>query len=174
MQRAAARFARERSRPAVVRVQVRVGDLTEQVRSALERRGLSPEALELEVTENIVLDTMQRARALGVCFDDFFTGFALLSLLKRYPLTRIKIDRSFVEAMLESERDASVVRAILDITRSFALDSIAEGIEQDVQRIRLFREGCVHGQGHLFGQPLPADKFSQTFGLGGGSRISNG
>lgn len=174
MQRAAARFARERSRPAVVRVQVRVGDLTEQVRSALERHGLSPEALELEVTENTVLDTMQRARALGVCFDDFGTGFASLSLLKRYPLTRIKIDRSFVEAMLESERDASVVRAILDITRSFALDSIAEGIEQDVQRIRLFREGCVHGQGYLFGQPLPADPFAQAFGLGGGSRISNG
>ena len=163
--------------------QFRVGDLTEQVRSALERHGLPPEALELEVTENIVLDhddlvldTLQRVRALGVgvSFDDFGTGFASLSLLKRYPLTRIKIDRSFVEAMLESERDASVVRAILDITRSFALDSIAEGIEQDVQRIRLFREGCVHGQGYLFGQALSADKFAQAFGLGGGSRISNG
>ena len=163
--------------------QFRVGDLTEQVRSALERHGLPPEALELEVTENIVLDhddlvldTLQRVRALGVgvSFDDFGTGFASLSLLKRYPLTRIKIDRSFVEAMLESERDASVVRAILDITRSFALDSIAEGIEQDVQRIRLFREGCVHGQGYLFGQALSADQFAQAFGLGGGSRISNG
>ena len=76
--------------------------------------------------------------------------------------------------MLESERDASVVRAILDITRSFELDSIAEGIERDVQRIRLFREGCVHGQGYLFGQALSAEQFSRAFGLVGGSRTSNG
>lgn len=163
--------------------QFRVGDLAAQVQAALDKHGLPPEALELEVTENIVLDhddlvldTLQRVRALGVgvSFDDFGTGYASLSLLKRYPLTRIKIDRSFVEGMLESERDASVVRAILDITRSFELDSIAEGIERDVQRIRLFREGCVHGQGYLFGQALSAEQFSRAFGLVGGSRTSNG
>lgn len=162
--------------------QFRVGDLVAEVAEVLDRYGLPPDALELEVTENIVLDhddrvldTLQRVRALGVgvSFDDFGTGYASLSLLKRYPLTRIKIDRSFVEGMLESERDASVVRAILDIARSFELESIAEGIERDVQRIRLFNEGCTDGQGYLFGQALSAEQFARTFGLAAGSQVSN-
>lgn len=164
--------------------QFRVGDLTGEVAALLERYGLPPEALELEITENIVLDhddvvleMLQRLRALGVgvSFDDFGTGYASLSMLKHYPLSRIKIDRSFVDGLLESERDASVVRAILDIAQSFRLESIAEGIERDVQRIRLFREGCTEGQGYLFGRPLPADAFEQTFGLGahGGQTTSH-
>lgn len=161
-------------------VQFRVGDLVSEVASVLDRHGLPPEALELEITENIVLDDdrvpamLQRLRALGVgvAFDDFGTGYASLSMLKHYPLSRIKIDRTFVEGLLESERDASVVRAILDIVRSFKLKSIAEGIERDVQRVRLFREDCHEGQGYLFGRPLPADAFAEAFGLGVAGRAT--
>lgn len=155
--------------------QFRVNDLAAEVLATLDRHGLPPEALELEVTENIVLDrdelvldTLQRLRerGVGVAFDDFGTGYASLSLLKRYPLTRIKIDRSFVRGLVESERDASVVRAILDMARSFNLETIAEGVETDKQRARLDRFGCEEGQGYLFSRPLPADQFAAGFGIG--------
>ncbi len=154
--------------------QFRVDDLVQEVTEALQRHGLPPQALELEITENIVLDhddlvleVLQRLRALGVgiAFDDFGTGYASLSLLKHYPLSRIKIDRSFVQNLLESERDASVVRAIVDMARSFGLQTVAEGVETAEQRERLREIGCGEGQGYLFGRPVPAQEFADTFGI---------
>lgn len=162
-------------------VQFRVGDLAVEVMETLARHGLPPEALELEITENIVLNNdntvleiLQRLRAhgVGISFDDFGTGYASLSLLKTHPLTRIKIDRSFVSGMLESNRDATVIRAILDVAHSFDLGTIAEGIETDAQRERLLGEHCEEGQGYLFGRPLPAQQFAQTFGIEAVLRVS--
>src|SRR5690606_6893901 len=111
--------------------QFRVDDLAAEVIAALDRHGLPAEALELEITENIalehddlVIESLQRLRdhGVGIAFDDFGTGYASLSLLKRYPLSRIKIDRFFVQEMLDSERDASVIKAVLDMARSFNLE----------------------------------------------------
>ncbi|WP_449448386.1 putative bifunctional diguanylate cyclase/phosphodiesterase [Thermomonas brevis] len=158
--------------------QLRAGDLVGDVMAALQRHGLPASALELEVTENIVLDddaqvleTLAGLRAIGVgiAFDDFGTGYASLSLLKKYPLTRLKIDRSFVKHVHDSDRDASVIRAIVDMTHSFGLEIIAEGIENDRQCDRLYRMGCQEGQGYLFSQPLPALVFGDMFGIGGGA-----
>ena len=155
--------------------QFRVGDLAEEVIATLDRHGLPPTALELEITENIVLDhddvvldklRRLRDRGVGISFDDFGTGFASLSLLKRYPLTRIKIDRSFVTGMLTSKKDASVIRAVIEIARDFDLETIAEGIEAEAERASLLRLGCDQGQGHLFGQALPAYTFAERFGIG--------
>lgn len=154
--------------------QFRVGDFAADVIETLERHGLPPGALELEITENIVLDhddlvleklRQLRERGVGISFDDFGTGFASLSLLKRYPLTRIKIDRSFVEGMLTSKKDASVVRAVLDIARDFDLETIAEGIERVAERDGLLHLGCDEGQGYLFGKPMPAPHFAEAFGI---------
>ncbi len=159
--------------------QFRVDDLVTEVEAALQRHGLPPEALELEITENIVLDhdalaldSLKRLRALGVgiAFDDFGTGYASLSLLKTYPLSRIKIDRSFVHSLIESERDRSVVRAILDMAGSFGLETIAEGVEQAQQQTCLRTLGCAEGQGYLFGKPMPAAEFAEAFGIGAGLR----
>ena len=161
--------------------QFRIGGLAADVIGALERHGLPPDALELEVTENIALAhddvalaTLEclRAQGVGIAFDDFGTGYASLSLLKTYPLTRIKIDRSFVQGMLESRRDASVVCAILDMARSFELQTIAEGIETDAQRQRLRLERCDEGQGYLFGKPLPAAQFELLLGIGRGAKVA--
>jgi len=161
-------------------VQFREGDLAAEVAQTLARHGLPPEALELEITENIVLnsddtvlETLQRLRAqgVGISFDDFGTGYASLSLLKTHPITRIKIDRSFVSGILESNQDATVVRAILDVARSFDLNTIAEGIETDEQRERLQAEHCEEGQGYLFGKPMAAQQFAQTFGIETALRI---
>lgn len=153
--------------------QFRVGHLNEAILAVLKRHGLPPQALELEVTENIVLDddvvlaAIKRLHQLGVgiAFDDFGTGYASLSLLKRYPLSRIKIDRSFVMGMAQSRQDASVVRAIIDMARSFDLRTIAEGVETTEQLDGLRALGCSDGQGYLFGKPMPAWEFSQVFGL---------
>lgn len=154
--------------------QFRVGDLVTEVMETLDKHGLPPQALELEITENIVLNRddvvlealhQLRERGVGIAFDDFGTGYASLSLLKTYPLTRIKIDQSFVHGMLEQAQDASVIRATLDMAHSFHLDAIAEGIETQAQHKHLMQERCSEGQGYLFGKPVPAIKFSAILGI---------
>ncbi len=148
--------------------QVRSGDLPKQVEDALDRHSLPPEALELEITENIVLSndaialdalTELRAMGVGIAFDDFGTGFASLSLLTRYPVNCIKIDRSFVQAMLRSPREAAVVSSILQMGRALEIDVIAEGIETEEERSYLADRACPEGQGYLFGRPMPAQEF---------------
>ncbi|MBB6308888.1 putative bifunctional diguanylate cyclase/phosphodiesterase [Xanthobacter tagetidis] len=148
--------------------QFHYGDLVRDVAHALGRYGLPSEALELELTENIVLssddsvlDTLHRLRELGVgiAFDDFGTGYASLSMLTQYPLTRIKIDRSFVSRMLQSPREAAVTGAIIQIGRELGISLTAEGIETDLQRDYLSSRLCPEGQGYLFGKPMPAAMF---------------
>lgn len=156
--------------------QFRVGDLAAEVMEVLNRHGLPPSALELEITENIVLDNDDivldvldrlRKQGVGIAFDDFGTGYASLSLLKTYPLTRIKIDQSFVRGILSSKRDASVIRAILDMARSFDLETIAEGVETDAVKNYLTQEKCDEAQGYLFGKPMPVRQFELLLGITG-------
>lgn len=155
--------------------QFRVDDLAATVISTLERHGLPPSALELEITENIVLEQDEialeslrslREAGVGVAFDDFGTGYASLSLLKHYPLSRIKIDRSFVQGILDSPQDRAVINAVIDMARAFSLDTIAEGIETAAQQAALFEMGCSEGQGYFFSKPLSAIQFTDAFGLG--------
>ena len=90
-----------------------------------------------------------------VSFDDYGTGYASLSLLKRFPLASLKIDRSFVRELCTNAEDAAVVNAILYLANSFGLDVVAEGIETEEQE-RVLRElGCQYGQGFLFARPMP-------------------
>lgn len=154
--------------------QFRGDDLASRVIATLERHGLPPEALELEITENIVLDhdelvlqSLQRlqAKGVGIAFDDFGTGYASLSLLKKYPLSRIKIDRSFVQDMVESQQDTTVIAAVIDMANAFKLETIAEGIETEEQRLALLDSGCAEGQGYLFSRPLPASEFADLYGI---------
>jgi EAL domain-containing protein (putative c-di-GMP-specific phosphodiesterase class I) len=152
--------------------QFRAGDLAEKVRTVLTREKLAPSALELEITENIILrydDDMLlplrelRADGVGITFDDYGTGYASLSLLKRYPLTRLKIDRSFIRGICTSSEDAAIVRAILHLGRSFGLAVIAEGVETEEQCTRLRKKGCEEVQGFLFGKPMSAPEFEARF-----------
>lgn len=154
--------------------QFRVGNLVDEVLAALDRHGLPPWALELEVTENIVLDNdeiiftvLQRLhkQGVGIAFDDFGTGYASLSLLKTYPLTRIKIDRSFIHGIVNSKRDSAVVGAILDMATSFNLETIAEGIESEAVHKYLASEGCNEGQGYFYSKPLSAMQCERYLGI---------
>ncbi len=157
--------------------QFRDGDLAVKTQAVLERHGLPPSALELEITENIMLDQDEmvleplrhlRAMNVGIAFDDYGTGYASLSLLKSFPISRLKIDQSFVRSMCESGPDAAIVRAVLYLGDAFGLEVIAEGIETEAQRTRLLAQSCHEGQGYLFGRPMPAADFARRF-IGFGS-----
>jgi len=150
--------------------QFRNGSLLRDVERALSESGLPPEALELEITENIALGREEgtlsplkalRAKGIGIAFDDFGTGYASLSYLTRYPLTRIKIDRSFIQKIgtQSAGEDTAIVRSIIVMGRNLGLEVIAEGVETTAQADFLKTEGCHELQGFLFSKPLPADAF---------------
>lgn len=145
-------------------------DLTEAVANVLQKTGLSPGLLELEVTEDILLDDEQRALAvfrkiqdLGVrlVFDDFGTGFGSLSYLKKFPLDGLKIDRSFVSD-LQSD-DGAIVSSTIGLSKKLGLDVIAEGIEDRATAELLLEMGCPEGQGYFFGKPMPASEFNRKY-----------
>lgn len=148
--------------------QFRAGDLVLSVCRALSETGLPAKDLELEITETTILKTeeamigpLQQLRELGVgiAFDDYGTGYASLSLLKRYPLTRLKIDRSFIRDLVSDEDDSAIVRTVLTLGRSLGLDVIAEGIEEPEQEAILKSQGCAEGQGYLYGKPMTSACF---------------
>ncbi|BAF86414.1 putative signaling protein [Azorhizobium caulinodans ORS 571] len=152
--------------------QFRSGRLMSTVRRALAESGLPPDALELEIVETILLQTdpatirlLHDLRALGVglAFDDYGTGFASLSLLKRYPVSRLKIDRSFLRNVNDAPRDAAIVKAVLFLGRAFGMSVIAEGVEDERQMAFLRENGCDEAQGYLFGRPMPAREFAARF-----------
>jgi len=152
--------------------QFRSGDLATTVAQALEMTGLSPSLLELEVTEDILLrdeqgalDTFLRIQKLGVCivFDDFGTGYASLSYLKKFPLDGLKIDRSFVLELLADSGDAAIVGSTIGLSRQLGLAVIAEGIENRATADLLVSMGCEQGQGYFFGRPMPAQAFETQF-----------
>ncbi|MEQ9878971.1 sensor domain-containing phosphodiesterase [Pectobacterium aroidearum] len=154
--------------------QFRTGMLAQKIMDILARTGLQPSSLELEITENIILrydeNMLQPLKALreagiGIAFDDYGTGYASLSMLKNYPVTRLKIDQTFVRTMCESPPDAAIVRAILYLGKSFGLGVIAEGVETLEQSERLRGKGCEEAQGYLFGHPMPAEEFTQLLKL---------
>ncbi|WP_182422215.1 EAL domain-containing protein [Aureimonas sp. ME7] len=157
-------------------------DFTASVLSALSDHGLPPSALELEITENIILRQERkiieplrqlRETGVGVAFDDFGTGFASLSMLKNYPVTRLKIDRSFVSDIELSTRDRAIVESVINMARAFDLDVIAEGIETEGQANVLRLEECQEGQGYLFGRPLPVSKFEVLNETGGSPNLTS-
>jgi len=152
--------------------QLQSGDLASSVAQALARTGLSPTSLELEVTEDILLhdeqsalNTFLKIQALGVrlVFDDFGTGFASLSYLKKFPLDGLKIDRSFVLGLLTNADDAAIVSSTIGLSKQLGLSVIAEGIEDRATADFLIRMGCEEGQGYFFGRPMPANEFEAKF-----------
>jgi diguanylate cyclase (GGDEF)-like protein/PAS domain S-box-containing protein len=146
--------------------QFRADGLVESVQRALADTGLPPELLELEVTESTILKsnetlflTLKRLRRLGVhiAFDDYGTGYASLSMLKAFPLTRLKIDKGFVQNIVSSKGDIAIIEAIVQLGRSFDLEVIAEGVETEMQEELLQRLGCPEAQGFLYSRAVPLD-----------------
>ncbi len=152
--------------------QLHSGDLAKSVSEVLAATGLTPSLLELEVTEDIlivdetkVLETFRRIQELGVrvVFDDFGTGYASLSYLKKFPLDGLKIDRSFVLGLLSGPDDAAIVRSTVALSKQLGLSVIAEGIENRATADLLVTMGCEGGQGYYFGRPMPVTEFERQF-----------
>ncbi len=152
--------------------QLRSGRLLASVAESLAATGLRPGSLELELVENIVLRhdkvTLRllhglRKLGVGLAFDDYGTGYASLSLLKDYPVTRLKIDRSFILNIDSDPKNAAVVKAIIYLCDNFGLEVIAEGVETQEQLDFLRKNRCAMAQGYLFGKPLSASAFTTRF-----------
>jgi PAS domain S-box-containing protein/diguanylate cyclase (GGDEF)-like protein len=152
--------------------QFQTGDLVADVARALHEHALDPRLLELEVTEDIILDSGQNAQAklaalrdLGVkiAFDDFGTGYGSLTYLKAFPLDTIKIDQSFVKTLQPDTDDAAIVSATIDLGHALGLSVIAEGIETEATAQLLANMGCDEGQGYLIGKPMPVSVFEGMF-----------
>ena len=148
--------------------QFRRHGIEDTVAQALQRSGLVPALLELELTESIllqdveqVLATVQRLKQLGVqlAIDDFGTGYSSLSYLKRFDIDKLKIDQSFIRDLASDPDDAAIVRAIIQMAHSLGLRAIAEGVEtaELLQQLRGF--GCDEAQGYHYARPMPAAEF---------------
>lgn len=147
--------------------QLRVPGFAETVASVLAEHRLSPAVLELEITETAVMEDIQAATGVlmqlagigvGLAMDDFGTGHSSLAYLRSLPVGKLKIDRSFIAAVTESEHDAAIVRAIIALAQTLKMAVVAEGVETEAQRAFLDACRCDELQGYLLSRPLlPAD-----------------
>jgi diguanylate cyclase (GGDEF)-like protein/PAS domain S-box-containing protein len=152
----------------VAAAQLKHDGFVAQVAAMLDRYRIAPARLELEITENVLLDrgvdmiakSLDALHRLGVriALDDFGTGYASLIHLKRFPVDRLKIDRSFIDDVETSPDSAAISRAIIGLAHSLGLDVVAEGVETERQLAFLREQGCGYGQGYLFGEPLEGHK----------------
>lgn len=143
--------------------------LLKAIDDALRETRLPPESIEFEITENSTLnhddaiETLQKLHEKGVkiAFDDFGTGYASLSYLTRFPLSRIKIDRSFVRKIPDDADAAAIVRSLIVMGHNLGLEVIAEGVETEAQAAFLLAEGCEEAQGFLYCEPVSAVDFER-------------
>jgi diguanylate cyclase (GGDEF)-like protein len=150
--------------------QFQEGGLVPVVQRALARSGLAASQLELEITESILMQQTERTlqalnefEAFGVklAIDDFGTGYSSLGYLKRFPVSTLKIDRSFLRDVSRDEDDRAIVAAVMAMARSLALTVTAEGVENTEQVAFLRLHGCDQAQGYLYSRPVPAAEFEQ-------------
>ncbi|MCK8683606.1 putative bifunctional diguanylate cyclase/phosphodiesterase [Pseudomonas umsongensis] len=146
-------------------VQLHHAELPRVINNLMQMYRLPPRSLELEVTETGLMEdistaaqhllSLRRSGAL-IAIDDFGTGYSSLSYLKSLPLDKIKIDKSFVQDLLDDDDDATIVRAIIQLGKSLGMQVIAEGVETLEQEAYIISEGCHEGQGYFYSKPLPA------------------
>ncbi|HKK05788.1 MAG TPA: EAL domain-containing protein [Gammaproteobacteria bacterium] len=169
----ACRFSRRLSEVAGPSVRVAVNlstrqfrdrNLIDKVRRCLEEDELEPERLEVEITESLLADHLEQttdtlralhAMGVGISVDDFGTGYSSMSYLKRFPIGRLKIDRSFVRDVPGDENDSGIILAIIALARSLRMEVTAEGVETEEQLEFARRHGCDEVQGYLLGRPMP-------------------
>ncbi len=155
--------------------QLQRSDVVERITEALDRTGLPPSCLKIEITESVlmanqddVVAKMLRLRALGVrlALDDFGTGYSSLSTLGAFPIDTLKIDQSFVGRLDKEDGAVSIVEAIMALARSMRMSVTGEGVETAAQMRVLRNLGCLTGQGYLFGRPLSAQQFGECLADG--------
>lgn len=147
-------------------------DLIIRIKEVLEQSGLNPRGLKLEITENVLMHDadsatliLTRLKELGLklCMDDFGTGYSSLSYLNRFPFDTIKVDKSFVHRVGESEADVEIVRAMVLLAHNLGMDVVAEGIETQEQMLTLAECGCDSAQGFFYARPVDAEEAEKIF-----------
>ena len=150
-------------------VQLKRRDFVATVVGALDEAGLDPARLDLEITEGVLLAEgdgalaqLESLRKIGISLtlDDFGTGYSNLSYLTRFPIDRLKIDRSFVHGLPDEQSPTSVVAAVIGLSRGLNLDLVAEGVETAEQASCLMAAGCDKAQGFLLSRPLPPEEMA--------------
>jgi predicted signal transduction protein with EAL and GGDEF domain len=146
-------------------LQVRDSTIVDMVRSALAESGVAPSRLVLEITEGVLIDNpdemvkrINDLHGLGVrvALDDFGSGYSNLGYLQRFPLDKLKIDKSFAAALGRSSNGGVIIQAIVALARALGLSVLVEGVETEHQRVLLRLAGCDEMQGYLFARPAPA------------------
>ncbi|MGE7469745.1 EAL domain-containing protein [Bosea sp. NPDC003192] len=157
-------------------LQFRHGDLPGLIDEILVETGLEPERLELEITEGVMITdfdrtmlVLHRIKALGVriALDDFGTGYSSLSYLHMFPLSTLKIDRSFVANLGVASEAAAITRAVIALGHALGIEVVAEGVETREQLDFLIDEGCNYMQGYMLGRPLPPEQYADLTGRKG-------
>ena len=158
--------------------QFRQTDFVTQVESLIQLHSINPMMLKLELTESMLLDsiedtiaTMNSLKEIGVKFslDDFGTGYSSLAYLKRFPLDQLKIDRSFVRDIVADPGSCAIARTIISLSMAMGLPVIAEGVETEQQRQLLASLGCIAYQGFFFSRPVPIEQFELLLPAAAGS-----
>jgi diguanylate cyclase (GGDEF)-like protein len=148
--------------------QLRRPEFLSRLKAMLREYALSAHLLEVELTESAFMQHAAEEAAslhelrelgIGISVDDFGMGYSSLSYLKHFPITKLKIDRSFVRGMVQDVNDAAIVRAILAMAQSMRIPVCAEGVENDAQLALLVEHGCEYAQGYIFGRPMEAEGF---------------
>jgi diguanylate cyclase (GGDEF)-like protein len=146
-------------------LQFETGDLVQDVKSALDRSGMDPHSLVIEITESVLMrdPTAMAGRlrdlkqaGVRIAIDDFGTGYSSMAYLRQFPVDVLKIDRSFVSDMTDSSEGAALVHTLVQLGKALGLATVAEGIEDELQLGRLRMEGCDDGQGFYYARPLEA------------------
>jgi len=163
-------------------VQFEQADFVETIESLLRETGATPDMIELELTESMLVDCsrdmlerMNALRRLGLtlAIDDFGTGYSSLKYLSKLPVDKLKIDQSFVRQMSDDSSDATIVRTIVALGKGLNLEVFAEGVETAAQQQFLVDQGCRSGQGYLFSRPVPAADFAALLRNRGTLPLSN-
>jgi EAL domain-containing protein (putative c-di-GMP-specific phosphodiesterase class I) len=145
-------------------------DFIRIVEGALAASGLSPQRLEIEITESLFIDAATvalghlhalRARGVQVALDDFGTGYSSLAYLRRFPFDTLKIDRAFVRELMTRHDARAIVRTIIDLARTLGMHTLAEGVEEPAQLEVLREAGCAAIQGYLVARPMPLQALNQ-------------
>jgi EAL domain-containing protein (putative c-di-GMP-specific phosphodiesterase class I) len=145
-------------------IQFKEADLFDMISAALRDSGLSPQRLEIEITESVLLERgaenhafMERLKQIGIelALDDFGTGYSSLSYLTAFPFDKIKIDKSFIRNLTHQPRSSAIISSIVTLARGLDMSVTAEGVETREEYERLKALGINFAQGYLFGRPLP-------------------
>ncbi|MEG4032893.1 EAL domain-containing protein [Microcoleus sp. S36b_A4] len=152
-------------------IQFQQVNLFEQIAEILQQTGINKNTLNIEITESCLLKTTNlnfeflKAMGVGICIDDFCTGYSSLSLLKELPIDTLKIDRSFLQNLALNPNDTSLIQTIILLGKNLNMEIVAEGLETQ-QQIEIIRElGCIFGQGYFFSRPLDSHNATRFLGL---------